>query len=25
MRIDEGPLGVDEATKRLHEWWSAKN
>jgi len=25
MRIDEGPLGVDEATKRLHEWWAAEN
>ena len=25
MRIDEGPLGEEEATKRLHEWWAAKN
>jgi len=25
MRIDEGPMGQEEATKRLHEWWAAKN
>ena len=22
LRIEEGPLGEEEATKRLDEWWS---
>lgn len=25
MRIDEGPLGEDEATKRLQQWWAQQN
>ena len=24
-RLDEGPLGADEAERRLREWWSARN
>lgn len=24
LRMDEGPLGEDEAEKRLREWWSAR-
>jgi poly(A) polymerase len=25
LRIDEGPLGEDEARRRLDEWWAAKS
>jgi len=25
MRIDEGPLGEEEATTRLRQWWATKN
>jgi poly(A) polymerase len=25
LRIEEGPLGEDEATKRLDEWWSSRS
>ncbi len=25
LRMDEGPLGVDEATKRLVEWWEGQD
>jgi poly(A) polymerase len=24
LRLDEGPLGEDEARRRLHEWWAAR-
>jgi poly(A) polymerase len=24
LRLDEGPLGEDEATRRLDEWWAAR-
>ncbi len=24
MRLDEGPLGEEEATRRLHAWWDAR-
>jgi len=24
LRIDEGPLGEEEATRRLDEWWAAR-
>jgi poly(A) polymerase len=24
LRLDEGPLGTEEATKRLREWWAAE-
>jgi poly(A) polymerase len=24
LRLDEGPLGGDEARRRLHEWWAAR-
>ena len=24
LRIEEGPLGTDEATRRLREWWSTR-
>jgi len=24
LRMDEGPLGEDEARQRLHEWWAAQ-
>ena len=24
LRIEEGPLGEDEATKRLDEWWAER-
>jgi poly(A) polymerase len=24
LRLEEGPLGVDEATRRLDEWWSSR-
>jgi poly(A) polymerase len=23
LRLDEGPLGEEEATRRLLDWWSA--
>jgi poly(A) polymerase len=25
LRLEEGPLGVDEATRRLDEWWSSRS
>ena len=25
LRLDEGPLGADEAERRLREWWSSRN
>ncbi|GHD44135.1 CCA tRNA nucleotidyltransferase [Mycetocola manganoxydans] len=25
LRLDEGPLGEDEAERRLHAWWAARN
>lgn len=25
LRLDEGPLGVDEATRRLDEWWASRS
>jgi poly(A) polymerase len=25
LRLDEGPLGVEEATKRLDAWWAARS
>ncbi|HEY8317575.1 MAG TPA: CCA tRNA nucleotidyltransferase [Amnibacterium sp.] len=25
LRLDEGPLGEEEATRRLHEWWAARS
>jgi poly(A) polymerase len=25
MRLDDGPLGEEEATRRLHEWWAARS
>jgi poly(A) polymerase len=25
LRIEEGPLGDEEAAKRLHEWWAARS
>jgi len=25
MRMDEGPLGEEEATKRLLQWWSERS
>jgi poly(A) polymerase len=24
LRLDEGPLGEEEATRRLLEWWQAR-
>jgi poly(A) polymerase len=24
LRLDEGPLGEEEATRRLLEWWAAR-
>ena len=24
LRLDEGPLGTEEATRRLHAWWDAR-
>jgi poly(A) polymerase len=24
LRLDEGPLGEEEATRRLHEWWRSQ-
>ena len=24
LRLDEGPLGEEEATLRLRQWWSAR-
>jgi poly(A) polymerase len=24
LRLDEGPLGEDEAFRRLDEWWAAR-
>jgi poly(A) polymerase len=25
LRLDEGPLGDDEARRRLHQWWAARD
>ncbi len=25
LRLDEGPLGAEEATRRLHDWWRARS
>ena len=25
LRIDEGPMSEDEATRRLLDWWSARS
>jgi poly(A) polymerase len=25
LRLDNGPVGPDEAERRLREWWSAQN
>jgi poly(A) polymerase len=25
MRLDDGPLGEEEATRRLHEWWAGRS
>ena len=25
LRLDEGPLGEEEAVRRLHEWWAARS
>jgi poly(A) polymerase len=25
LRLDEGPLGADEAERRLRQWWSSRN
>ncbi|WP_111720277.1 CCA tRNA nucleotidyltransferase [Homoserinimonas sp. OAct 916] len=25
VRLDEGPLDAEEATKRLHDWWAARD
>ena len=24
LRLDEGPLGAEEAARRLHAWWDAR-
>jgi len=24
LRLDEGPLGEEEATRRLRDWWAAR-
>ncbi len=25
LRLDEGPLGEEEAARRLREWWAERN
>jgi poly(A) polymerase len=25
LRLDEGPLGEEEATRRLREWWAEQS